>query len=113
MLSRGVPALRRQAAGPESLSIIMLHSAGGGGAPHPPAWLRDRAMLHPDCDGRPGPDAVRIMGKDRKERIPPLWKETARMVRDWIRSGTVTRSWMSGDRQRAGTDLRTVPASVP
>lgn len=66
-----------------------------------PAGLRDRAMLHLGYAaglrvselvgvtlqdlGQPGLDTVRIMGKGRRERVLPLWKETTRVIRDWIR----------------------------
>ena len=66
-----------------------------------PAGLRDRAMLHPGYaaglrvselvgltlqdPGRPGLDTVRVMGKGRRERVLPLWKETTRAVREWLR----------------------------
>ena len=66
-----------------------------------PAGLRDRAMLHLGYAaglrvselvgvtlqdlGQPGLDTVRIMGKGRRERVLPIWKETTRVIRDWIR----------------------------
>ena len=69
--------------------------------PDTAAGLRDRAMLHLGYAaglrvselvgvtledlGRPCLDTVRIMGKGRRERILPLWKETTRAIRDWIR----------------------------
>lgn len=63
--------------------------------------LRDRAMLHlayaaglrvselvgldmTDLD-RPALDTVRVLGKGRRERVLPLWKETQRVLRDWLR----------------------------
>ena len=62
--------------------------------------IRDRAMLHlcfaaglrvselvslplKNLDFYPTP-SVRILGKGRKERILPLWKETATDIRKWI-----------------------------
>lgn len=65
-----------------------------------PAGLRDRAMLHLGYAaglrvselvgvtlqdlGQPGLDTVRIRGKGRQERILPLWKETTRVINDWM-----------------------------
>ena len=72
-------------------------------APDPgtPAGLRDRAMLHLvyaaglrvselvgvmlEDLGHPGLDTLRIMGKGRKERGLPLWKETTEVIRDWLK----------------------------
>ena len=34
--------------------------------------------------GQPGLDTVRIMGKGRRERILPLWKQTTEVIRDWL-----------------------------
>ena len=62
--------------------------------------VRDRAMLHlayaaglrvselvslqlGDLDGRP-PTSVRVLGKGRRERVLPLWKETAAALKAWI-----------------------------
>ena len=66
-----------------------------------PAGLRDRAMLHLGYAaglrvselvgvtlqdlGQPGLGTVRVMGKGRRERVLPLWKETTRVIQDWIR----------------------------
>ncbi|MXY34449.1 MAG: tyrosine-type recombinase/integrase, partial [Boseongicola sp. SB0664_bin_43] len=68
--------------------------------PDTQAGLRDRAMLHLayaaglraselvgvvlEDLGQPGLDTVRIMGKGRKERVLPLWKETTQVIRDWL-----------------------------
>lgn len=63
--------------------------------------IRDRAMLHlaytcglrvseltalklADYDSR-APGTVRIMGKGRRERVLPLWKETRACLEAWIR----------------------------
>ena len=69
--------------------------------PGTPAGLRDRAMLHLvyaaglrvselvgvllEDLGHPGLDTLRIMGKGRKERGLPLWKETTELIRDWLK----------------------------
>ncbi|MGH6675477.1 MAG: tyrosine-type recombinase/integrase [Xanthobacteraceae bacterium] len=62
--------------------------------------LRDRAMLHlafagglrvselaglplDQLDGR-APASVHIMGKGRRERVLPLWQETAATIRAWV-----------------------------
>ncbi len=64
------------------------------------AGLRDRAMLYlaftaglrvselvglkiGDCEFQPYP-CIRVMGKGRRERILPLWKETTITLRDWL-----------------------------
>lgn len=72
------------------------------GAPDPstPSGLRDRAMLHLvyaaglrvselvgvmlEDLGHPDLNTVRIMGKGRKERVLPLWKETTAVIQDWL-----------------------------
>ena len=63
--------------------------------------LRDRAMLHLAYAGglrvselvglhlsdlvlHPQPN-IRVMGKGRRERVLPLWKETATALRDWLK----------------------------
>jgi site-specific recombinase XerD len=63
--------------------------------------LRDRAMLHlayagglrvselvglklADLTLHPQP-SIHVMGKGRRERILPLWKETASTIRDWLK----------------------------
>jgi integrase/recombinase XerD len=63
--------------------------------------LRDRAMLHLAYAGglrvselvglhltdlvlHPQP-TIHVMGKGRRERVLPLWKETAKAVRDWLK----------------------------
>ncbi len=68
--------------------------------PRTPAGKRDRAMLHLayaaglrvselvgvmlEDLGQPGVDTVRIMGKGRRERVLPLWRETTETIRDWL-----------------------------
>ena len=63
--------------------------------------VRDRAMLHLsyacglrvaelsglqlDDVNRPTVDAVHVLGKGRRERVLPLWKETQTVLRDWLR----------------------------
>ena len=66
--------------------------------------LRDRAMLHvtyacglrvaelvglrlDQFDGR-APPSIRVIGKGRRERILPLWKETAAALNAWLRVRT-------------------------
>ena len=64
------------------------------------AGLRDRAMLHLcyaaglrvseltaltlDSLSSPELDSIRIMGKGRRERELPLWKETRTALREWL-----------------------------
>ena len=67
---------------------------------HTPGGLRDRAMLHlayaaglrvselltmrmEDFPDR-SLSTVRVLGKGRRERILPLWKETQLMLRNWL-----------------------------
>lgn len=63
--------------------------------------LRDRAMLHLAyaCGlrvseliclrlgdiGQPAVDTIHVLGKGRRERILPLWKETRIVLKDWLR----------------------------
>ncbi|MEO5376026.1 MAG: site-specific integrase [Alphaproteobacteria bacterium] len=68
--------------------------------PRKPSGVRDRAMLHliyaaglrvselvalqvDDLDSRQ-PSSIRIMGKGRRERVLPLWKETASAIKAWL-----------------------------
>ena len=64
------------------------------------AGVRDRAMLHLayaaglrvseltalrlDSLGQPDIDTVRVMGKGRRERVLPLWRETRSTLVDWL-----------------------------
>ncbi|MCU0884631.1 MAG: tyrosine-type recombinase/integrase [Beijerinckiaceae bacterium] len=74
------------------LDAPSLRTAGG---------LRDRAMIHlayacglrvselvgltmADLDAT-APDTVHIMGKGRRARVLPLWKETKRVLKDWLK----------------------------
>jgi len=69
--------------------------------PNSPYGLRDRAMLHLAYAGglrvselvglhltdlvlHPQP-TIHVMGKGRRERVLPLWKETAAALRDWLK----------------------------
>jgi len=63
--------------------------------------LRDRAMLHLayacglrvseltgiqlDDINHPTADTVHVLGKGRRERVLPMWKETQAVLRDWLR----------------------------
>ncbi|WP_422344969.1 tyrosine-type recombinase/integrase [Parasphingorhabdus sp.] len=63
--------------------------------------LRDRAMLHLayacglrvseltgiqlDDINQPTADTVHVLGKGRRERVLPMWKETQAVLRDWLR----------------------------
>jgi len=67
---------------------------------HSASGLRDRAMLHLayaaglrvseltslrlDDLAQPGLDTVHILGKGRRQRVLPLWKETRAVLRDWL-----------------------------
>ena len=68
--------------------------------PHTVSGVRDRAMLHLAYNAglrvselvglgtgdlkRPGLNEVHVMGKGRRERVLPLWKETRCVLRDWL-----------------------------
>ena len=68
--------------------------------PRTPAGLRDRAMIHLAYGAglrvselvavrigdlaQPHFDTVRVVGKGRRERELPLWKETRSVIRDWL-----------------------------
>jgi len=63
--------------------------------------IRDRAMLHLAYAGglrvseltglqlddvkRPAMDTIHVLGKGRRERVLPLWKETQAVLKDWLR----------------------------
>lgn len=63
--------------------------------------VRDRAMLHLAYAGglrvseltglqlndvsQPTMDTIHVLGKGRRERVLPLWKETQAVLRDWLR----------------------------
>lgn len=63
--------------------------------------VRDRAMLHLAYAGglraseltglrlddvsQPAMDTIHVLGKGRRERVLPLWKETQTVLRDWLR----------------------------
>ncbi|NDZ17188.1 integrase [Variovorax sp. WS11] len=63
--------------------------------------LRDRAMLHVAYAaglraseltglrmvdlGHPAMDTIHVIGKGRRERVLPLWKETQTVLKDWLR----------------------------
>jgi site-specific recombinase XerD len=68
--------------------------------PHTPSGIRDRAMLHlcfaaglrvseliglhlSQLELHPQP-TIHVMGKGRRERVLPLWKETATVIKAWI-----------------------------
>jgi len=68
--------------------------------PRKPSGVRDRAMLHliyaaglrvselvtlqlDDLNGHP-PSSIHVMGKGRRERVLPLWKETAAALKSWL-----------------------------
>lgn len=68
---------------------------------HTRSGIRDRAMLHLayacglrvseltglqlDDVTRPAIDTIHVLGKGRRERVLPLWKETQTVLRDWLR----------------------------
>jgi site-specific recombinase XerD len=68
--------------------------------PRKASGVRDRAMLHlmyaaglrvselvalqvDDLVGHP-PSSIRVLGKGRRERVLPLWKETAAALKSWL-----------------------------
>jgi integrase/recombinase XerD len=68
--------------------------------PRTVSGVRDRAMLHlayalglrvselvtltlDDLDGQP-PTSIRVLGKGRRERVLPLWKETTAVLKAWL-----------------------------
>jgi len=68
---------------------------------HTSSGVRDRAMLHlayacglrvSELTGlqlsnvsRPAMDTIHVLGKGRRERMLPLWKETQAVLKDWLR----------------------------
>ena len=95
-----IPKKKHDQAVVQYLDREEIHALLDAPDPGTPAGLRDRAMLHLaymaglrvselvnillDDLGQPGLDTVRIMGKGRRERLLPLWKETSRTLRDWL-----------------------------
>jgi site-specific recombinase XerD len=103
--------------------------------------IRDRAMLHlayacglrvSELTGlrledveQPALDAIHVLGKGRRERALPLWKETQAVLRDWLRvrppleEQTVFLNARGeamsrhGFASRLGAHIRTAQRSVP
>ncbi len=48
-------------------------------------WISELTGLQLDDVNRPTVDAVHVLGKGRRERVLPLWKETQTVLRDWLR----------------------------
>ena len=97
---RAIPAKRTDITIPDYLSSQELQCVLDTPDPSTYAGIRDRAMLHiafaaglrvselvslqlTDLTLSPEP-SIRIMGKGRRERVLPLWKQTAVCVRAWI-----------------------------
>jgi len=69
---------------------------------HTASGVRDRAMLHlayacglrvSELTGlklsnvsQPAMDTIHVLGKGRRERLLPLWKETQAVLKDWLRT---------------------------
>ena len=97
---RAIPAKKTDTTIPDYLSSQELQCVLDAPDPRTYTGIRDRAMLHiafaaglrvselvslqlADLTLTPEP-AIRVMGKGRRERVLPLWKQTAECVRAWI-----------------------------
>lgn len=97
---RAIPAKKTDSALPDYLSTQELQCVLDAPDPRVYSGIRDRAMLHlafaaglrvselvslltVDLQFSPEP-IVKVMGKGRRERILPLWKQTTQCLRAWI-----------------------------
>lgn len=97
---RAIPAKKTDSEIPDYLSAQELQSVLDAPDPCGYSGIRDRAMLHlafaaglrvselvsllmSDLKLSPEP-SVRVMGKGRRERVLPLWKQTTKCLRAWI-----------------------------
>lgn len=97
---RAIPAKKTDSDIPAYLSAPELQCVLDAPDPRIYSGIRDRAMLHlafaaglrvselvslliSDMQLTPEP-SIRVMGKGRRERILPLWKQTTKCLRAWI-----------------------------
>ena len=97
---RAIPAKKTDSTIPDYLNEQELQCVLDAPDPHIYAGIRDRAMLHlafaaglrvselvsllvADLQLTPEP-SIRVMGKGRRERVLPLWKQTTQCLRAWL-----------------------------
>lgn len=97
---RALPSKKTDSTLPDYLSVQELQCVLDAPDPRTYQGVRDRAMLHlgfaaglrvselvslqiADVQLTPEP-TIRVMGKGRRERVLPLWKETSQCIRAWI-----------------------------
>ncbi len=97
---RSIPAKRTNSTIPDYLTAQELQCVLDAPDPRIYSGIRDRAMLHlafagglrvselvsllvSDLQLTPEP-SIRVMGKGRRERILPLWKQTTQCLRAWL-----------------------------
>ena len=69
---------RRTASGVRDRAMLHLTYAGG-------LRVSELTGLHLDDVSLPAMDRMHVLGKGRRERVLPLWKETQTVLRDWLR----------------------------
>jgi len=69
---------RRTASGVRDRAMLHLAYAGG-------LRVSELVSLRLDHVRQPSVDTIRVLGKGRRERILPLWKETRTVLKDWLR----------------------------
>jgi len=97
---RAIPAKRADVSIPDYLNTQELQCVLDAPDPQTYHGIRDRAMLHlafaaglrvselvslliSDLTLKPRP-TIRVMGKGRRERVLPLWKQTTQCLRAWL-----------------------------
>lgn len=69
---------RRTASGVRDRAMLHLTYASG-------LRVSELTGLHLDDVSLPAMDRIHVLGKGRRERVLPLWKETQTVLRDWLR----------------------------
>jgi site-specific recombinase XerD len=69
---------RRTASGVRDKAMLHLTYAGG-------LRVSELTGLQLDDVSQPAIDRIHVLGKGRRERVLPLWKETQTVLRDWLR----------------------------
>jgi len=97
---RAIPAKKTDVSIPDYLNTQELQCVLDAPDPRTYTGIRDRAMLHlafaaglrvselvslltSDLTPKPEP-TIRVMGKGRRERVLPLWKQTTQCLRAWL-----------------------------
>lgn len=69
---------RRTASGVRDRAMLHLAYAGG-------LRVSELTGLRLDDVSQPAMDTIHVLGKGRRERVLPLWKETQTVLKDWLR----------------------------